>query len=41
MRMIGYCLSCRKIKQVRVGPGWTTKMKVPYGTCAQCEEKGR
>lgn len=38
MRMIGYCLRCHKVRQVRV-TSYVSRM--PYGLCLDCERKQR
>lgn len=35
MRALGFCLSCRKFRYVKIG-GWYSR-DVPSGTCVECE----
>lgn len=37
MRMVGWCLSCRKVRHVRVSSSMLSK-RVVTGICAACEE---
>lgn len=48
MRLIGWCMECKKVKQVRVSGSMIAGLargNVPVGVCAQCEDdndkKGR
>ena len=40
MRLIGYCVRCRRIKRVTVNTA-TLGQAVPQGICADCEEERR
>ena len=37
-RIYGYCLGCRKFKQVRVSSKALAD-KIPMGYCSECEEE--
>jgi hypothetical protein len=44
VRLPGYCIECRKFKQVQVSGSALHKVamgRTPEGICAQCQEEGR